>query len=100
LYPLYVLDWTHPGNGHNLLWVGFDAALRDDEPEQHTSRDPENTFFRVEFYAVLSEFIKSFFEVGHELVDLFGLDYDVVHICFDSLSDEITETFEHTSLVL
>jgi hypothetical protein len=33
LYPFYVLDWTHLGDDHNLLWVGFDAALRDDEPE-------------------------------------------------------------------
>jgi hypothetical protein len=33
------------------------------------------------------------------VVKLLGLDYDVVYICLDSLSYEITETFEHTSLV-
>ena len=36
LYPLYVLNWAHPRDGRDLLRVGFDAALRDDEPKQHT----------------------------------------------------------------
>jgi hypothetical protein len=33
------------------------------------------------------------------LIGLFGLDYDVVYVSLDGLSDEITETSEHTSLV-
>jgi hypothetical protein len=45
------------------------------------------------------EFCECFFEVGHKLVDLFGLDYDVVHVSLDGLSDEIAKTFEHTLLV-
>jgi hypothetical protein len=99
LYPFYDLNWTYPSDGHNLLWVGFDATRRDDELEQHTSWDPEDAFFRVEFYAILSEFIESFIKVGHELVGLLGLDYNVIHVCLDGLSDEIAETFKHTSLV-
>ena len=31
LYPLYVLNWAHPRDGRDLLWVGFDAALGDDK---------------------------------------------------------------------
>jgi hypothetical protein len=44
-------------------------------------------------------FLKVFFEVGHELIGLFGLDYDVIHVSLNGLSDEIAKTFEHTSLV-
>jgi hypothetical protein len=99
LHPFYVLNWAHPSDGSNLLRVGFDATLGDDELEQHTSRDPKNTLFGVEFDAVLLEFREGFFKVDHELVGFFGLDYDVIHVSLDGLSDEITKTFEHTSLV-
>jgi hypothetical protein len=53
----------------------------------------------VEFYAVLSEFLESFLEVGYELVSVFRLDYDVIHVCLNGLSNEITKTFKHTLLV-
>jgi hypothetical protein len=33
------------------------------------------------------------------LVDLFGLDYDVVHISLDGSPDEILEILEHAPLV-
>jgi hypothetical protein len=71
LYPLYVLNGAHPSDGYNLLWVGFDVVIRDDEPEYHTSRDPENAFSRVEFYAVISKLLEDFFEVDNELINLF-----------------------------
>jgi hypothetical protein len=74
-------------------------VLRDDEPEQHTSQHPENALLGVEFDAILSEFLEGFFEVSHELVGLFELDYDVVHISFNGFTDELSETLEHTSLV-
>jgi hypothetical protein len=45
----FILNWAHPSDGRNLLWVGFDAVLRYDEPEQHTSRDPENAFLGLSF---------------------------------------------------
>ena len=44
LYPLYFLNQAHPRDGRDLIWVGFDAALGDDEPKQHTPWDPKNTF--------------------------------------------------------
>ena len=31
LYPLYVLNWAHPCDGRDLLRVGLDATLGDDE---------------------------------------------------------------------
>jgi hypothetical protein len=99
LHLFYVLNQAHLSDGGDLLWVGFDAALGDDEPEQHTARDPKNALFGVEFDVVLLEFREGFFDVSHELPGLFGLDYDVVHVSLDGLSDEIAETFEHTSLV-
>jgi hypothetical protein len=73
--------------------------FRDDEPEQHMPRDLKNALFKVEFDVVFLEFVEGFFKVSHELVGLFGLDYNVIHVCLNSLSDEIVETFEHASLV-
>ena len=49
-----VLDRAHPCDGSDLLRVGFDAMLEDDEPKQHAPRDPEDAFFRVEFDVVCS----------------------------------------------
>ena len=37
LYPLYILNRAHPHDGRDLFWVGFDAALRVDKTQQHTS---------------------------------------------------------------
>ena len=31
LYPLYVLNRTHPCDGQVLLWVGFDAMLENNK---------------------------------------------------------------------
>ena len=61
LYPLYVLNRAHPHDGRDLLWVGFDAMLRDDKTQQHTPRDPENAFPRVEFDVVCSELREGLF---------------------------------------
>ena len=55
LYPLYVLDRAHAHDGRDLLRVGFDAMLRDDETQQHTPWDPENALLRVELDVVRSE---------------------------------------------
>ena len=62
LIPLYVLNWAHPRDGQNLLRVGFDAALGDNEAEQHAPRDPENAFLGIEFDAICLEFSKGFFQ--------------------------------------
>jgi hypothetical protein len=93
------LNQTHPHDGRDLLWVGFDAMLRGDEPEQHTSRNPKNAFLGVEFDVVRSEFSKGLLEVHHELVGPFGFDYDVFHISLNGLPDELPETLEHKTLI-
>ena len=73
--------------------------LGDDETEQHAPRDPENTFFGIEFDAVCPEFCKGLVKVGDQVVSSFGFDYDVIHVGLNGLPDEIPETLEHAALV-
>ena len=47
----------------------------------------------------LMPFAQSSAKVGYDLVSLFGLDNDVVHIGLNSSPDEVSETLEHTTLV-
>ena len=56
LYPLYVLNQAHPCDGRDLLWVGLDATLEDDETKQHAPCYPENALLGVEFDTVCSKF--------------------------------------------
>jgi hypothetical protein len=55
LNPLEVLNWTHLGDGCNLLWVGSVAALGNDETEKHSPGNPKNAFLEVESDVVRSE---------------------------------------------
>ena len=73
--------------------------LGDDEAEQHAPRDPENTFFGIEFDAVCLEFRKGSFKVGDKVVSSFGFDYDVIDIGLNGSLDEVSEAIEHTALV-
>ena len=99
LHPLYALDRAHPCDGRDLLWVGFDATLGDNEALQHTPRDPKNAFLRVELNAVCLEFYEGLLKVGYDLVSPFGLDHDVIYVGLNGSPDEIFETLEHTTLV-
>ena len=99
LYPLYVLNWAHPRDGRDLLRVGFDAMLRDDETQQHTPRDPKNILLQVELNAICSKFCEGLLKVGYDLVSTFGLDHDVVHVGLNGPPDEVSKTLEHTTLV-
>jgi hypothetical protein len=51
LYAFQVLDGPHAGDGCDLLRVGFNAPLRDDEPQEHASGHPEDTLFGIELDA-------------------------------------------------
>ena len=73
--------------------------LEDNEAEQHAPRDPENTFFGIEFDAIRSEFHKGLPKIGNEMVGPLGLDHDVVNIGLNGPPDEVPKTFEHTALV-
>ena len=66
VYSLYVLNRAHPCDGRDLLWVGFDATLRDDETQQHTPRDPKNALLGVELNAICSEFCEGLVKVGYD----------------------------------
>ena len=91
LYPLYVLNRAHPCDGQNLLRVGFDATLRDDEAEQHAPRDLKNTFLRVEFDAIHSEFCKGLLKIDDKVVNPFALNYDVIDVGLNGPPDEVPE---------
>ena len=99
LYPLYVLNRAHPHDGQDLLWVGRDATLKDDETKQHAPRDPENTLLGIEFDAICLEFRKGLLKIGDKVANPFGLNYDVIDVGLNGSPDEVSEAFEHTSLV-
>ena len=99
LYPLYVLNRAHPCTGQDLLRVGLDATLGDDETKQHTPWDPKNVLPWVELNVVCSEFCKGLLKVSYDLVNLFRLDHDVIHVGLNGSPDEVPETLEHTTLV-
>ena len=73
--------------------------LGDDEAEQHAPRDPENTFFGVEFDVICSEFHKGLLKISDEVISLFGLNYDVVDIGLNGPPNEVPKASEHTALV-
>ena len=69
------------------------------EAKQHAPRDPENTFFGIEFDAICPEFRKGSFKVGDKVVSSLGFDYDVVNIGLNGSPDEVSEAIKHTALV-
>ena len=73
--------------------------LRDDETKQDAPWDPKNTLLAIEFDAVHSEFCKGLLTISYEVVSLFGLDHDVIHVGLNGLPNEVPETLEHTMLV-
>ena len=54
--------------------------LGDDETEQHTPRDPVNALLGIELDTIYLEFCEGLLKVGYDLVSLFGLDHDVIHV--------------------
>ena len=47
----------------------------------------------------LKSFTQSFVKVCYDLVCLFGLDHDVIHVCLNGLPDEIPKMIDHAVLV-
>ena len=91
--PFYVLNQAY------LIWVSFNAMLGDDETQQHTPRDPKNALLGVELNAICSEFCEGLLKVSYDLVSLFGLNHDVIHIGLNGSPDEVSEAIEHIALV-
>ena len=67
LYSFQVLDGPHVGDGRDFLWVGLDAPLGNDEPQEHASGDFEDTLLRIEFYASRLETLECRFKVREEV---------------------------------
>ena len=97
--PFSILNRAHPCDGQDLLWVGFDATLGDDQAQQHTPRDPKNTLLRVELNAICLEFSEGLLKVSYELVSLFGFNHDVLYVGLNGPPDEVSKTLEHAMLV-
>ena len=89
----------HPEDGVDLLWIGYDASVADDEAKQLACWYPEDAFVRVELPVELSEAVEDLFEVSEEVVGVLGLDDHVVDIGFHALPPVLGETRLDGSLV-
>ena len=99
LYPLYIPNRAHPCDVRDLLRVGLNAMLGDDETKQHAPRDPKNALLGIEFDAVCLEFCKGLLKISYEVVSPFGLNYDVIDVGLNGPPDEVPEAVEHIALV-
>ena len=48
---------------------------------------------------MLEVFCEGLLKVVYDLVSLFGLDHDVIHVGLNGSPNEVPETLEHTTLV-
>ena len=99
LYSLEVSNWSHAGYGRDFLRVGFNAAFRDYESQEHASGDPEHTLLGVELDALLSKAFEGYPQVIHEILSLAGFDHDVVYVGLDGLPDVVAKDLGHAPLV-
>jgi hypothetical protein len=99
LYAFQVRDGPHAGDGCDLLRVGFDAPLGDDEPQEHASGHPEDTLFEIELDAFRLETSECHFKVGKEVGGFPCLDYDVIDVGLDRAGNVFAEHMVHASLV-
>jgi hypothetical protein len=99
LYSFQVFDRPHVGDGCDFLWVGFDASLGDDEPEEHASGDPEDTLLGIEFHALRSQTLECRFKVREKVGGFPRLDYDVIDVSLDRSADVLSEHVVHAPLV-
>jgi hypothetical protein len=97
--PFQVLDGPHVGDGRDFLWVGLDAPLGEDEPQEHASGDSEDTLLWIEFYAFCLETLECRFKVREEVGSFSRLDYDVIDVSLDRSADVLSEHMVHTPLV-
>ena len=89
--PFKSFDRSHVGNGRDLLRVGLDAPLGDDEPQEHASGDPEDTLLRIESYTFRLETSECHFKVGKEVGGFPRLDYDVIDVGLDRSANVFAE---------
>jgi hypothetical protein len=70
LNALDVLDWTHLGDGQDLVGVCFDAAFGNDVPQELPLGDSECSFFWVQLNIKSSEIVEGFFQIRDEATAL------------------------------
>jgi hypothetical protein len=82
LYTLQISDRAHFRDYGDFFWVGLDAMLGNDEPQEHASRNAKDTLLGVELDIFCLEAFERDTEVINQIVDLFGFDYDVINVGF------------------
>jgi hypothetical protein len=87
LYALQISDGAHFGDHGDFFRVGLDATLKNDEPQEHASRNAEDTLFGVELDVFLLEAFERDAEVVNQIVDLLGFDYYVINVGLDCWPD-------------
>jgi hypothetical protein len=81
------LDRAHFGDCSDFFQVGFDATLKNDDPQEHASGNTKDTLLGVEFDVFHLQAFERDIEVVNQIVDLLGFDYDVVNIGLDGGPD-------------
>ena len=89
----------HAGDSCDLLRVGFDAPLGDDEPQEHAPGHSEDTLLGIELDALRLETSECHFKVGEEVGSLPRLEYDVIDVGLDCAIDVFAEHMVHAPLV-
>jgi hypothetical protein len=79
--------------------VGLDAMLGNNEPQEHASRNTEDTFLGIELDVFLFEALKRNVEVINQVVDPLGFDHDVVNVGLDGWPNVFSKNVLHASLV-
>jgi hypothetical protein len=87
------------GDGCDFLWVGLDALLGDDEPQEHASGDFEDTLLGIEFHALRPQTLECRFKVREEVGGFPRLDYDVIDVSLDHSADMLSKHVVHAPLV-
>jgi hypothetical protein len=98
LYSFQIFDRSHVGDGRDFLWVGLDAPLGDDEPQEHASGDSEDTLLGIEFHAFCSQTLECRFKVKEEVGGFPRLDNDVIDVSLDRSADVLPEHVVHAPL--
>jgi hypothetical protein len=69
-----------PPVGFDLLRVGFNPLVANDETEQLSSGYLKHTLVRVKLPTVASQTVKNLFKVINEVLEVLRLDHNVIDI--------------------
>jgi hypothetical protein len=94
-----VLDWTHPGEGWDIIGVWFNAMFGNDVPQELPPGDSEGAFLRVQLVVESLEVLEGFFQVRDGATSLSWLYHDVVYINLEVTPYFLFEAKLHTPLI-